>query len=136
MWQRKNKYGGAGRSKKEKIQCDGYWFDSKLEAALYERLAMFQRGGAISDLKVKPGTVFLSPARIQYRPDFSYVNNKTGEREWAEAKGYPNDKWPMKKKLWKAFGPGVLHIYQGSYKSFRITETITPLAPACPHCGR
>gem|GEM_PF-1741262 len=133
-WNRSEKYGG---SQKKKIEHAGHWFDSKLEASLFDLLALRERGGEISALTHQPGTVFLSSARIQYRPDFRYFNKKTGEEEYAEAKGFPNDKWPMKKKLWKTFGPGTLHIYMGSYRSLKLTETIVPLdRNSCPHCGK
>lgn len=118
----RRKYGNT------KVHHAGHWFDSKLERALYDILALMQNAGEILDLKHQPGTVFLSDARIQYRPDFRYVIPSTGKFEWAEAKGFPNDKWPMKKKLWKSYGPGVLHIWMGSAKYIKLVETITPAA--------
>lgn len=104
----------------------GMWFDSKLERGLWYQLAMFERGGAIRGLKHHPGTVFLSEARIQYRPDFSFTNCKTGLKEFAEAKGFEQQKWASVKKLWRVYGAGVLYIYKGSEKYLKLTETITP----------
>lgn len=109
----------------KKVEHAGIWFDSKLERSLYDILFLMQKSGKISELRHHPGTVFLSDARIQYRPDFRYVL-PCGKFEWAEAKGFPNDKWPMKKKLWKHYGPGVLHIWMGSARCIKLVETITP----------
>jgi len=130
---RKNKYGGSQR---EKIAHAGHWFDSKLEAALYDLLALRQRGGEIRDLTHQPGTVFLSEARVQYRPDFRFIDAKTGETQYAESKGFPNDRWPMKKKLWKRYGPGKLEIWMGTVLRLRLVEVIEPQRGACPTCGR
>lgn len=104
----------------------GHWFDSRLEKALFDRLSLQERGGEISDLSHQPGTVFLSKARIQYRPDFRFTNTQTKEVEYAEAKGFANDKWPLKKKLWKHYGPAPLHIYMGSATRLTLVETIIP----------
>jgi hypothetical protein len=120
---KQNKYGGSQR---EKIEHKGFSFDSKLEAALYDQLLLEERAGEITDLHHHPGTIFLSAARIQYRPDFSYTRTDSGKKEWAEAKGFANDRWPTKKKLWKHYGPGVLKIYGGSYRSLKLIETVIP----------
>lgn len=115
------------RLKSTKVERPGgLWLDSRLEGALYDLLASWQRLGIISGLHHHPGTIFLSDARIQYRPDFTFLRVKSQEREWAEAKGFANDKWPIKKKLWRSYGPGILHIYGGSYKYLKLIEIITP----------
>lgn len=124
---RRNKYGGSQR---EKIEHHGHWFDSRLEKALFDLLALRERAGEIRDLAHQPGTVFLSEARIQYRPDFRFTNCTTGEVEYAESKGFPNDKWPIKKKLWKAYGPGKLEIWMGTASNIKLVETISPKGKA------
>lgn len=101
-------------------------FDSKLECAVHGELLLLERAGIIRDLQHQPGTVFLSQARIQYRPDFRFINCDTGKIEYAEAKGYADPKWPLKKKLWKFYGPGKLTIYGGSYRKVSILEVIEP----------
>lgn len=116
----RRKYGNS------KTEYAGHWFDSKLEQALFTLLSLEERAGRISSLSHQPGTVFLSAARIQYRPDFRFINLETGLVEYAESKGFPNDKWPLKKKLWKFYGPGILHIYQGTATNLRLVETIIP----------
>lgn len=122
MWAKRgngNKYGN------QKTVIDGHEFGSKLEAALYHRLLIRQRCGAIRDLKPHPGTVFLSKARIQYRPDFSFLDALSGEKMWAESKsGYPDQKWPLKKKLWAFYGPGKLEIWVGTAANLVFKEIV------------
>lgn len=130
---RKNKYGGSQR---KKIEHAGHWFDSKLEAALFDLLTLRERGGEISYLSHQPGTIFLSPARVQYRPDFRFTVVATGETAYAESKGFPNDRWPMKKRLWGTFGPGKLEIWMGTAARLKLVETVVPKSDACPTCGR
>lgn len=59
-------------------------------------------------------------------PDFKCQEIGTGAIFWAEAKGYQDQKWPLKKKLWKFYGPGALEIWTGSYTRPVLTETIIP----------
>ena len=122
MWKSNSnrKYGG------KKIKRAGMRFDSKLETALWDQLKLREIAGEISELKHHPGTVFLSEARIQYRPDFMFREKYKDWYSYAEAKGFANDKWPIKKKLWKHYGPGILYIYGGSYNRLVLTETIIP----------
>jgi len=125
-----NKFGNT------KVNVAGMWFDSKSEAALYTRLSLDQRAGRISDLKSQPGTIFLGPARTQYRPDFSFIDTPTGELQWAEFKGFKTPAWRLKLKLWRAVGPGKLHIYEGAAAYIKLVETVEPPRGACPTCGR
>ena len=119
----KNKYGAK---KCQLPHVPGIWFDSQLERALYLILEQEQLAGLIKELKHHPGTVFLCECRTQFRPDFVYIDAKTGERVWAESKGFPTAKWPLVKKHWKLCGPGKLHIYMGSHKYLKLVETIDP----------
>lgn len=66
----------------ERLEEDGYTFDSKAEAARYRELLLLSAGGAIEDLAVHP-TYELQPAfrdargcrhrAIVYMGDFSYI---------------------------------------------------------------
>jgi hypothetical protein len=123
---RKRKDASEQKYSNKKVEHAGHWFDSKLEAALYDLLVLRERAGEIRDLSHQPGTVFLSAARIQYRPDFRFTNCASGEVEYAESKGYPDAKWPLKKKMWRFYGPGKLEIWMGSYRSPKLVETIIP----------
>lgn len=119
-----------------KVKSAGIWFDSRAEAALYHRLSLEERAGRISNLKCQPGTVFLGAARTQYRPDFSFIEVKAGETQWAEFKGFETAAWRIKLKLWRTIGPGPLHIYKGNAASMKLVETVIPKAGACKLCGR
>lgn len=121
MWGR-----GARKYGNKKVEHAGHWFDSKLEKALFDLLSLREKAGEISNLTHQPGTVFLSDARIQYRPDFRFTNCQTGEVEYAESKGFQDQKWPLKKKLWKAYGPGKLEIWMGSATRLTLVETLNP----------
>jgi hypothetical protein len=127
---RRGKFGNV------KVEHAGHWFDSQLEKAVFLSLSLQERAGAIRDLSHHPGTVFLGPARAQYRPDFRFTNVKTGETEWAEAKGFETPAWRGKLKLWRVVGPGRLHIFKGTAASVKCVETVIPKQDACPHCGR
>lgn len=107
------------------MDLDGYSFASKLEAALYGILKLRMKAGEIESIQCQDH-VYLTNARIGYIPDFKCLDAKTKEYFWAEAKGYPNDTWPIKKKLWAFYGPGRLEIWQGSYQNIKLTETIIP----------
>ncbi|MGZ6290422.1 MAG: hypothetical protein ACXWQO_19690, partial [Bdellovibrionota bacterium] len=96
------------------------------EAAVFQILSIMEKAGEIAALRHHPGTVFLSAARIQYRPDFTFTRVSTGKQEWAESKGFASPRWPTQKKMWKHFGPGPLHIYMGSHAYPKLVETIKP----------
>jgi hypothetical protein len=121
MWNARGakKFGG------QKVSLDGYSFASKLEAAVYGILKMRLKAGEIDSIQPQDH-IYLTDARIGYIVDFKCRDAKTGDYFWVEAKGYPNDVWPIKKKLWKFYGPGTLEIWQGSHTNPKLTETITP----------
>jgi hypothetical protein len=100
-------------------------FSSKLEAAVYQLLHFRSKAGELEIVQTQDH-IYLTRARILYIPDFKCRDLKTGEFFWVEAKGYANDRWPTKKKLWKFYGPGVLEIWQGSHLRPVLTETIVP----------
>ena len=103
----------------------GYSFASKLEASLFDLLRASEAAGNIKELKVQP-SVYLTDARVLMKPDFSYFNLRTNAYEWAESKGFQTDVYRIKRRLWKFYGPGPLHVYTGSAKRIRFLETIYP----------
>lgn len=113
----KNKLGNI------KVELGGYSFASKLEASVFTILKAREQAGEIEVLQVQDH-VYLTDARIGYIPDFKCLDKKTGKIFWVEAKGFPNDKWPMKKKLWKFYGPGRLEIFTGTYDRPKLSEVI------------
>lgn len=118
---------GRQKFKNQRITHQGRSFASKLEAAVYDILCLMEKAGEIKDIKCQVH-VRLTEAEILYIPDFSAWNQKDQCFEWYEAKGHQTPEWLIKKKLWKFYGPGPLHIFMGSYTFPKLTETIIPFA--------
>lgn len=110
----------------KKVEHAGRTFDSKLETGLFDLLSLKERAGSIRNLKHQPGSVFLSKARIQYRPDFSWESCETDIQEWGESKGFETPEWRIKRKLWGAYGPGKLFIWIGSAAHLTLKEVLIP----------
>jgi len=115
----KTKYGA------KKTERAGQSFGSKLEAAVFEMHRLMQLAGEIKELKAQE-SVYLTEARIQYIADLSFIDVKSAEKIWAEAKGFETDVWRIKRRLWKEYGPGALRVYKGSHRSFKLHEEIIP----------
>lgn len=96
---------------------------SKLEAALYNLLKLREMAQELTELKTQV-QVYLTRARIIYKPDFSYYEG--GILTYAESKGFETPEWRIKRRLWKCYGPGKLLVYKGSYKRLYLHETIIP----------
>lgn len=111
--------------KVKKISHAGYSFASKFEAALFDQLKLFERAGEIRNLTCQD-SVYLSDARILYKPDFTYWDVKLDQQAWAEAKGFETPVFAIKKRLWKFYGPGRLKIYKGNHKNIYLDEEIIP----------
>lgn len=103
----------------------GFSFSSKLEASLYDYLALMEKNGEISDITLQPH-VMLTEAKIKMIPDFKARHLKMGQDVYFEAKGYETDVWRIKRKLWTVYGPSALFVYRGSYKKLELTEVIIP----------
>lgn len=83
-------------------------FDSKLEAKRAGELALLQRAGAITDLKLQPVFELIPKQvdkdgkclerRLTYRADFSYVDGE-GCLVTEDAKGCKTDVYRIKRKL-------------------------------------
>ena len=103
----------------------GHSHRSKLEASVCQIIQLFQKSGETELLQIEDH-VYLSKARIGYVVDFKCKQISTGDIYWIEAKGYPNDTWPIKKRLWKHYGPGPLHIYTGHHSNPKLDQIIIP----------
>lgn len=99
-------------------------FASKLEAAVHATLQLLERAGEIKSIQIQDH-VRLSKAEILYIPDFR-VELPDGAVEWHEAKGFETPEWKIKKRLWKAYGPGPLTVWKGSHAKPYIHERIVP----------
>lgn len=103
----------------------GHSHRSKLECAVCQVLQLRQRAGEIVIDQVEDH-IYLTAARIRYVADFRCHYVKNGEPFHVEAKGYANPTWPLKKKLYKFYGPDCLEIWTGNWRSPVLTETIVP----------
>jgi hypothetical protein len=110
---------------------DGHWFHSGLEESVYCILKRRQEAGEIEILQCQDA-IYLTRARIKYEVDFKCKEVATGKIFWAEAKGFANERWPMKKKLWKFYGPGPLEIFMGLAANPILKEIIIPAFDAEP----
>lgn len=100
-------------------------FASKLEAAVFSQLQILERGGKIKDIQCQK-QIYLSAAKIIYKPDFQVTNLETNEIEYHEAKGVETSDWKIKLKLYRVYGPAPLHIWKGSYARPYLFETVIP----------
>lgn len=108
----------------KRVKEAGYSFQSQLERDLFQHLSLLEKAGEIEGLKCQ-ASVYLTEARILYKPDFEFTEN--GITVWAEAKGIETDVWRIKRRLWMHYGPGKLMIYKRSGKTeLRLVEEIIP----------
>lgn len=113
----------GNKYKNKRTQIDGYWFQSQLEAALYQYLKLLVSQGELSDLQCQ-ATVNLTEANVKYVADFAAT--RRGENVWFEAKGVETASWRIKRRLWQVYGPGRLEIWKGSAKRIYKHETLDP----------
>lgn len=116
---RRTKYGNV------RTEFDGRIYDSSGEAKLARLLKAREALGEIRELEFQP-TVFLSEARIRYRPDFRYRLIPCGTQEYVEYKGKELQSWKDRKKLWTVYGPATLHVYKAQRGEPVLVETIRP----------
>jgi Protein of unknown function (DUF1064) len=118
----------------EHVDLDGYSFGSKLEAAVYQMLKLRMKAGEIASIQVQDHITICGPAghecprKVEYISDFK-CGQFDGTSFWVEAKGFENDRWPMKKTLWKHYGPGRLEIWKGTYRNPVLVETVYSFEP-------
>jgi hypothetical protein len=115
---KKHKYGA------KKTERPGYSFGSKLEARIFDDLCLRKLAGEIIDIKVQ-ASVYLTDADILYKPDF-LCHLQDGSFFYVEAKGFKTPVWAIKRRLWKFYGPGELHVYEGSHTRPILAEVIKP----------
>ena len=98
-----NKYGN------EKKVVNGIKFDSKLEAKRYIQLKLLQRAGEIKNLRTQAEFV-LQPSykkngktirAIKYVADFVYYDVREGKTIIEDTKGFKNDVYKLKKKIFE-----------------------------------
>lgn len=115
---RDSKYGA-----KRTVTADGISFASRLEACRWGELLLLQSAGVISGLR-RQVRVKLSRAGIGYVPDFTYTENGVVVHE--DTKGFATPEFSIKKRLWKAYGPGPLRIVKRVSGRLVMVEEVVP----------
>jgi hypothetical protein len=104
----------------KKVTLDGYKFDSKFEAWVYQNLVLNEVFGKLVELQPK---VYMTKAKILMKPDFLLLD-KQGKRVYLEAKGMKTPVFNLKARLWRHYGDGKLIVVQRSGKTYKVTKEI------------
>ncbi|MZR14242.1 DUF1064 domain-containing protein [Maritimibacter sp. DP07] len=103
----KNKFGA------ERVELDGFSFDSKREARRWAALKQEQRLGFITglqrqvsiELKGRDGPLLTPKGRVmRYVADFVYTDAATGTQVVEDAKGHPTKEFKVKRAVLAAMG--------------------------------
>lgn len=102
---------GDTRSKyySKKVIVDGIKFDSKKEAAYYQKLKILEKTGKIKNLTLQKEFLLQEKFKlngktrreINYRADFSYISTDDDKLHIVDVKGYRTDVYKLKKKLFE-----------------------------------
>lgn len=110
---------------KAAVSHDGQGFPSQLERDVYEYQVMRQKSGEIKNLR-RQVQVYLTEAKILYKPDYAWELTSNDQTEYGEAKGFETEVWRIKRRLWKHYGPGTLYVYKHAGRSnVALAETIS-----------
>lgn len=98
-----NKYGN------KKIFIDGQEYDSKLEYQRYCQLKLLEKANEIKDLRrqvcfeIQPSYRKRNKTirAINYIADFVYIDIRTGQTVVEDTKGYRNEVYKLKKKIFE-----------------------------------
>jgi hypothetical protein len=113
---RKNKYNA-------KRTADG--FPSKFEAAVFQILLLRERAGEIRGIR-RQHCVDLG-YRIRWKIDFSFTDVDSGRTVFAEAKGFPDQVYKMKLKMYRnGAGEHKLEIWKGTWRKPYLAEVFDP----------
>jgi hypothetical protein len=122
----KNHFRPKKKNKYRNIKCvlDGYKFDSIGESHCYAYLKLLQMGKEIEILSLQE-KIYLTEARILYKPDFTIYDLKDNRTYWIDFKGpIRTVSFNLKLRLWKIDGPGELVIMQGSRLRMKSVQQI------------
>ena len=99
---KESKYGN------KQVKIDGYTFDSKDEAKMYNELKLMDKCRLISDLEVHPLFMILAGftdrdgievSKIMYEADFMFYDYKVKKTRVLDCKGFKTDVFKLKEKL-------------------------------------
>lgn len=99
----KNKYHNV------KTKVNNITFDSKLEAKRYIELKALEKKGLIKDLTLQPSYELIPSFKKDdktfrktcYIADFSYFSNELGKVVVEDTKGFSNDTYKLKRKMFE-----------------------------------
>lgn len=123
----------AKMGNKPSVCALGHSHRSKLESAVCHILQLREKANEIKILQIEDHVAICGPTghdcpkKKIYIPDFKCYDIERAEEFWVEAKGFPNDRWPTTKVLWRHYGPGRLEIWMGSHTNPKLDEIITPI---------
>lgn len=109
----------ANKFNARRVCLDGHVFQSQLEADYY----LFAKAIHGNKLEVHPSLTLV--AGIRYKPDFAFPEK--GRMVYVDTKSDATGggRFPVIKKLWREFGPGVLRIvYRGPRGGFLVKQEI------------
>lgn len=99
-------------------------YDSMLERDYHAELKLREAAGDIRDLVYHP-QLYLTEANVGYKPDFHYIDSKTGKPIFVDTKGVETSgRFAVIKKLWKVYGQGELHIVKRSDGRFFTAQVV------------
>jgi hypothetical protein len=115
----------------KKIDFHGRSFASQLEASLYGYLLQLVQAGEQQELTCQPQCLIGPPGTTRSEcqlmiPDFRTYELATKHHVFWEAKGFEDEKWKYKRKIWLWHGPGPMRIFKGSARSFKMVEELVP----------
>lgn len=119
-WKRSSKYGN------KKVEYRGHVFDSIAERDCYIFFELAAQSGELQLMGLQP-KIYLTEAKILYKPDFYYFDNKLRQYVYVDAKGFRTATFNLKARLWKYYGPGILTLCSGYGLNIKVIETIIPM---------
>lgn len=118
-----------GRSSAKKVEYDGYIFDSNHEFSYYLHLKELEGCGLVSDIEIHKRFELIPPFTtnngdkirpMRYEADFVFWDNNLGFTRVVDIKGFEEDHFKIKKKLFE-------WLYcdrDGEYSEYRNLEVI------------
>lgn len=138
-----NRFGGkknmVNYRQVKKVELDGRSFGSKAESQAYLWLKDLEKLGEITNIRHQVRIELLPGARnerVDYIVDFVVFDVALCMDIYIEVKGFETDKWKIKLKLWRHFGPGILRVYKVGWGKLGLDEEIHPKDKNRFRCSR
>ena len=109
--------------KNKKCVVNDIKFDSIMEADFYLTLRHQEKLGVVKILELQP-KVYLSKAKILYKPDFLIKRIKENKLVYIDVKGAKTALFKLKARLWKAYMNYNLELITRKGRHFTLIDTI------------